>query len=226
MDFPQRRFALPFEMGVEDEFTVKSDAIWPQKRVILDWKMTVLLLAADWIYSFAKDHENDCIYPSLLSLADALINSLLDCPPGQGILRNRLAVYIAALYDYTLALKERSFADQLVYEHRRYHYDVLAGMFHASTPFIKHQRRIRQELREGKRSLEECPADRKNDICFDLPSARPAISKETRSKDQGSHHPGMSTGTNLMIVAAVGCIVLLSIRKIGWIRVPTGTGGI
>lgn len=63
-------------------------------------------------------------------------------------------------------LQEKGFAKELMYEHRQYHFDVVSGMDHATLPFISHQRRIRDALRNGTHELQECSAPRSNQTVF------------------------------------------------------------
>lgn len=133
---------------------------------------TVLLPAADWNFSLAGLRANDTktlvntIFPPLAGLVDALIDSLLDCPSDDSMLSSHLRVQIAYLYGSSPLLKEKSFAEQLLNEHRQYHLDVVSGMDHATNPFISHQRNIREALRTGTQKLQECSAPRSNETLF------------------------------------------------------------
>ncbi len=133
---------------------------------------TVLLPAADWNFSFSRDDRNDfkiCVdfvFPPLAALVDALIDSLLDCPPNNHVLSLHLAMHITALYDYAPQVKQKAFAEQLMYEHRQYHYDILAGMDHGTAPFIRHQRMIREALRQRTYDVQECSAPEDNTSLF------------------------------------------------------------
>ncbi|KAL4933731.1 uncharacterized protein BDV17DRAFT_298079 [Aspergillus undulatus] len=73
-----------------------------------------------------------------------LIESWLDDPSEDPALLIHLAVQFHYLYECDPALKERSFAQRLRYEHRQFHFDVLAGMDPGTSPF----RNINYELRE------------------------------------------------------------------------------
>jgi len=79
---------------------------------------------------------------------------------------NQLAGLIAYLYGYVPALKEKSFAEHLKYEHRQYHYDSLSGMSTGTLPFIRHEREIRDGLREGRFRLCDCSADQDDESLF------------------------------------------------------------
>lgn len=98
---------------------------------------------------------------------DALIDSIVDCPPDKSMLH--LSVYIASLYDTAHALKDKAFTEQLRHEHRQYHHDVLAGMDHATLPFIAHQRHIRSALRQGTHEPTECSTSLDNELLFSRP---------------------------------------------------------
>ncbi|KAG9200070.1 hypothetical protein G6514_007667 [Epicoccum nigrum] len=128
---------------------------------------TVLLPAADWNFCLSKtERPEENVFPPLAGLVDALIDSLLDCPRHNYLLRCHLAVHLTSLYDCAPALKEKAFAEQMRYEHRQYHFDVLAGMDHGTLPFIAHQRHIREALRQGTHELAECSTSRDNKLLF------------------------------------------------------------
>lgn len=78
----------------------------------------------------------------------------------------QFTVLIGYLYDYVPALKEKSFAEQLKYENRQYHYDCLSGMSTGTLPFIRHERKIRDALREGTFQLCDCSADQEDESLF------------------------------------------------------------
>ncbi|GES64211.1 NAD-dependent 15-hydroxyprostaglandin dehydrogenase [Aspergillus terreus] len=139
---------------------------------------TVLLLASDWRFPLAADPPLERVpvndhspsklsFPLLPGLLDALIESWLVGPTEDATLLVRLAVYFNYLYGYVPALKERSFADQMKYEHRQFHFDVLAGMDSSTFPFRNHQRGIRDALLQGQYELQECSAPRDNEALFD-----------------------------------------------------------
>jgi hypothetical protein len=56
------------------------------------------------------------------------VDSWLDYRDDDYMLTSHLACQILYLYEYVQPVKERSFAKQLKYEHRRNHFDTLAGM--------------------------------------------------------------------------------------------------
>lgn len=105
------------------------------------------------------------LYPPLSELLDALIDKLLDDPLTDGIW-DHLSVLIAYLYGYVPALREKSFAEHLKYEHRQFHYDSLSGMASGTLPVIRHEREIRDALREGRFQLCDCSADREDESLF------------------------------------------------------------
>ncbi|GIK04248.1 hypothetical protein Aspvir_008327 [Aspergillus viridinutans] len=135
---------------------------------------TVLLLASDWKFPLTDDStlerlfleelpDQTLSFPSLSGFLDALIETWLDSDDDSVLLH--LAVQINYLYGHAPALKERSFANQMKYEHRQFHFDVLAGMS-TTLPFRKHQRGIRDALLQGRYELQECSAPRDNDDFF------------------------------------------------------------
>jgi hypothetical protein len=133
---------------------------------------TLLLPAADWNFTL-PDHSEQIFdgsrtpfYPSLPELLDALIDSLLDSPTSNFVLRSHLACQVAYLYSYAPAVKQKSFAKYLKYEHRQYHFDSLSGMTTGTTMFISHQRTIREALRRGEYQLRDCSATRDNEYLF------------------------------------------------------------
>jgi len=94
---------------------------------------TILLPASERNFTFPSVIQS--LFPPLPELLDALIVKLLDTPLTD-MVWNQLAVLIAYLYGYVLALKEKSFAEHLKYEHRQYHYDSLSGMSTRTLLFI------------------------------------------------------------------------------------------
>ncbi|KAN0106649.1 hypothetical protein V8E51_009525 [Hyaloscypha variabilis] len=124
---------------------------------------TILLPASEWNFTFPSIIQS--FFPPLPELLDALIDKLLD-EPLTDMIWNQLAVLIAYLYGYVPALKEKSFAEHLKYEHRQYHYDSLSGMSTGTLPFIRHQREIRDALREGSFQLCDCSADQEDESLF------------------------------------------------------------
>jgi hypothetical protein len=153
----------------------------PQQRLMApdSQTTTVLLLASDWKFPLTSDSALERVpfdelpgqtlsFSPLSGLLDALMESWLDGPgdddPSDSLLLY-LAVQINYLYGHAPALKERSFANQLKYEHRQFHFDVLAGMS-TTLPFRKHQRGIRDALLQGRYELRECSAPRDNEDLF------------------------------------------------------------
>ncbi|KAF1973757.1 hypothetical protein BU23DRAFT_639719 [Bimuria novae-zelandiae CBS 107.79] len=150
-----------------------ADVDYPQRHTSPPGPTTTVLLpAADWNFSLAGLGANNTknlvntIFPPLAGLVDALIDSLLDCPSDNYMLWSHLGVQIAYLYGWSPLLKEKGFAEQLMYEHRQYHLDVLFGMDHATWPFVSHQRKIREALRNRTHKLQECSAARSNESLF------------------------------------------------------------
>lgn len=163
----------PHRIGGVEVKTRQHRLISPDRQTT-----TVLLLASDWKFPLASDSALEPVpldelpdqtlsFPPLSGLLDALIESWLDGPSDDPLLLLHLAVQFNYLYGYTPALKERSFANQLKYEHRQFHFDVLAGMASSTFPFRKHQRAIRDALLQGRYELQECSAPRDNEDLFD-----------------------------------------------------------
>lgn len=107
------------------------------------------------------------MFPTLPGLLDALIESWLAGPSENPTLLLRLAVYFNYLYRYVPALKERVFAEEMRYEHRQFHFDVLSGMASSTFPFRDHERRIREALLQGRYEYQKCSASREKKILFD-----------------------------------------------------------
>lgn len=132
-----------------------------------------LLRDEDWWFSLA-DHidshptgsNRPPFVPTLAGLLDALIDSLLDAPSDNAMLRIHLACQISYLYAYVSELKERVFAESLKLEHRQYHLDTLSGMRTGTLQFTDHQRQIRDALRQGSYEVTECSASRDNQALF------------------------------------------------------------
>jgi hypothetical protein len=153
-----------------------------------------LRLAAEAFKGASFNNTNtlvDTVYPPLPSLVDALIDSLLDCPSDNHVLQTHLAAEIASLYSWSPMLKEKAFAQQLVYEHRQYHLDVLFGMDHGTVQFISHQRNVREATRQRTHDLQECSAPDNKDlftrelqaeILASMP--KPTIDLEVDGKDE------------------------------------------
>jgi hypothetical protein len=132
---------------------------------------TVLLLASDWKFplpaSPSLTDDQGLSFPPLPGLLDALIESWLDGPSEDEALLLHLACQFNYLYEYVPALKRRSFANQMRYEHRQFHFDVRAGMSSSTLPFRRHERGIRNELLQGRYELQECSASLDNEDLFD-----------------------------------------------------------
>ncbi|KAE8150968.1 hypothetical protein BDV25DRAFT_153471 [Aspergillus avenaceus] len=146
----------------------------PQQRLVLPGEtemQTVLLSVSDWKFSLDDSRRRvslskgvDVVIPPLPSLLDALIETWLDGPSDDPTLLLHLACQVNYLYDYVPVLKERSFADQMRYEHRQLHYDVLAGMDASTLPFRNHERGVREALLQGRYELQECSASREDKL--------------------------------------------------------------
>jgi hypothetical protein len=161
-------------IGIAEVETPQLPLISPDKQT-----KTVLLLASDWKFPLTADSPLERVilpnelpdqklsFPPLSGLLDALIESWLDGPSDDAALLIHLACQFNYLYEYAPALKERSFAKQIKYEHRQFHFDVLAGMEASTIPFRKHEREIRDALLQGRYELQECSAPRDNEELFD-----------------------------------------------------------
>ncbi|CAK38193.1 hypothetical protein An03g02240 [Aspergillus niger] len=174
--------------------------VFPHKRLISpdDETRTVLLPAADWKFPLTSNTQLELVplkvmpslkvpFPPLAGFLDALIESWLDCPSNYETLSLVLACQISYLYAHVPALKQKSFAEQLRYEHRQFHFDVLAGMETGTIPFRRHQLAIRDALLQGQYELRDCSASRDNK---DLFNPFGGISFEPLRKeqhDEGTH---------------------------------------
>jgi hypothetical protein len=168
VDFPQRRLTPPSQ----DDYETGLPGSPLSDMTLTGLTTTVLLPAADWNFSLPEIGSikmkslAGTVVPPLTGLVDALIDSLLDCPSDHDVLKTHLAVHITSLYRWAPELKEKAFAEQMTYEHRQYHLDVLSGMDHGTVPFINHQRSIREALRQKKHVLQECSSGRGNEALF------------------------------------------------------------
>jgi hypothetical protein len=171
--YPQRRLTPPSQDSHAPELPTSYPGTFNLLPPLPDTSLpgpttTVLLSAADWNFSFAGADGThalvDTFYPRLPSLVDALIDSLLDCPSANHVLQTHLAAEIASLYSWSPRLKEKAFAEQLAYEHRQYHLDVLFGMDHGTVQFISHQRSVREAARQRSQKIHECSAPDSRDL--------------------------------------------------------------
>jgi hypothetical protein len=167
IDSPQRRLTPPSQYIRKAELPTSHPRTSNFPPPLPDKSLpgpttTVLLPAADWNFSLAEVGANDTkplmytVFPPLAGLVDALIDSLLDFSSGNAMFRNFLANQITYLYRWAPEQQEKMFAEQLRYEHRQYHLDVLSGMSHGTVPFVAHQRKIREASRQGTHVLQEC----------------------------------------------------------------------
>jgi len=134
---------------------------------------TILLPATDWNWTISERREGSysgdiarTFFPPLPQLLDAMIDSELDVPPSDAMLRLHISCMIGYLHDYVPAVKTREFVEELRYDNRQYHLDWLSGMSTATNSFIKHQRAIRDALRQGTYQLQECSASSDNEDLF------------------------------------------------------------
>lgn len=133
---------------------------------------TILLPAVEWNFILPRDYQHPnggcqmSLFPLLPDLLDALIDKLLDDPLTDSMFWGHLAVLIAYLYGYVPVIREKSFAKKLKLDHRQFHFDWLSGMSTGTLPFIHHERRIRDALREGTYQLRDCSTDRNDETLF------------------------------------------------------------
>ncbi|KAK4623993.1 hypothetical protein CLAFUW4_06398 [Fulvia fulva] len=155
------------------------------------WKSALVLLPAmQWNFSSERSPSRNDFLPELQDVVDAFIDSLLDSAADSG-LRTCLNVQLAYLYGNTQELESRDFAYRLLYEHRQYHYDICAGMSYGTVPFVEHQRKIRQALRDGTLELQECSAARDDEGLFReaaearlLASLPPVLVSDSKSDEE------------------------------------------
>jgi hypothetical protein len=115
---------------------------------------TVLLPAACWGVPDIEDVSRACpesFIPPLPNLLNGLIQALLDLPPPDGLVRDHLATQVSYLYGHCETLKDPAFADRLLREHRQFHYDALSKPGLGTLHFIREQRHVRDEIRNGRR---------------------------------------------------------------------------
>ena len=157
---------------------------------------TLLLPAEDWHYELPDIIEASMgaagAFPTLPDLVDSLIETLLDACEVNVPLWHHMAVLVGYAYMYIPALKARSFAEQLKYEHRQYHYDIMAGISYSGLLFARHERKIRDALRRGTYQLVECSASRDNEDLFR--EARDARLYESMFGHPPSKYPASKRG--------------------------------
>lgn len=168
----------PYSIGdAKAKFLAKSNATG-EKQLI------TLLSSSEWTIAPPTADQNSMI-PGLPELVDALIDKWLDEPADNVQFRIMLAVYLCYLYEYNKELKRHDFARELKFEHRQYHFDVLAGVTQGSKGFRKHQIKIRQLLRRGDFELCECSADRNDETIFtDLAATRLRVAMEQKQTER------------------------------------------
>lgn len=165
--YPQRRFAAKSGEEMEKVEELQADGLPPPPQVN-EPPEVVLLPASQFKFDFEKHEVLDGFLPYLQDLVDALIGSELDCMDCEA-LRNHLHTQVCYLYGHVPQLQDRKFADRLLFEHRQYHLDICSGMSYGSVPFIDHERKVRDELRRGRRELQECSASREDENLFNGP---------------------------------------------------------
>ncbi|TVY38393.1 hypothetical protein LSUB1_G006363 [Lachnellula subtilissima] len=159
-----RRLMPPIDMTENIRIQPSRGPPPPPSKLPPGPTMTILLPATEWHFTFPSVLEG--FFPPLPALLDALIDRLLDNDPLANENWSHLAILIAYLYSYVPALKEKSFAEYLKYEHRQYHYDSLSGMRTGTLPFVRHQRKVRDALRDGNHRLCDCSANQDDESLF------------------------------------------------------------
>jgi hypothetical protein len=82
-----------------------------------------------------------------------LIDTVLDAPVDKWY--GYIIVQIGCLYLYSSEVKKPSFSTQLRYDNRQYHLDSSSEMSTGTISFVNYERKVREELRQGIRSLHE-----------------------------------------------------------------------
>ncbi|KAF2421521.1 hypothetical protein EJ08DRAFT_550397, partial [Tothia fuscella] len=126
----------------------------------------VLLSAEDWGFPFTgKDHHvlpkstSQPFFPNLSDFLDSLIGKWLDTSADGTLLWSHLACHIAYLNEHALPLRDGTYGNNLKYEHRQFHMDIISGSMQTlSLPFLKHERSIREALRRGEYTIRKCSA--------------------------------------------------------------------
>ncbi|KAI1131807.1 hypothetical protein F5Y10DRAFT_232596 [Nemania abortiva] len=129
---------------------------------LLERTATVLLSATEWKISTERLHEvsNNHYFPPLPVLANGLVTNLLDAPDGSG-LASHLSTMLAYLYDYSSEVKTEGFEHCLDLENRQFHLDCISGQLMLWTlPFARHERQVRENIRQGCHELQECSVAR------------------------------------------------------------------
>jgi hypothetical protein len=159
-EIARRRFSPP------ESHEVERPPSWPptppgEAQPRPKTTVTVLLSTADWNFSAEKLASASLkgFLPPLPALTDSLIEKLLDSPHESRLQRD-MAVQVCYLYGYVPELMERSYAKELKYENRQFHYDAISGLQISTLGVISHERLVRDELRKGQRQLQECSASR------------------------------------------------------------------
>lgn len=176
VDIPQYRLIFSLH---SDASTSQDDgfcAYHPNSSERFGVPEIVLLNATDWQYTIPTNSnvtlELNTLIPPLPAFLDALIDSLLDSPLDNSMLWGHIACQIAYLYESNTDVMRPSFAESLRLEHRQYHFDTLSGMRTGTIPFVRHQRKIRNALRQGKFALCACSAVGDSDLFPDAEEKR------------------------------------------------------
>ncbi|KAF1815046.1 hypothetical protein P152DRAFT_391947 [Eremomyces bilateralis CBS 781.70] len=135
----------------------------PQRRLLppTNEDETVLLHAKDWHFDFSTGRvmAQGLSLPRLPALLDSLIGALLDDPLEDPLYWLHITCHVEYLYRYNADVKIKSFAQQLKKEHQQYHFDMLSGMDRGNLRWYRHERKIRDALRDGLWTLCDCSLD-------------------------------------------------------------------
>lgn len=139
---PQARLRPPTEGNYDPEVVLLPAEVWSADFATHKGRYSVL-------------DDDAFFYPSLPSLVNGFIDVLLGGPDE---LRRPVSVNTSYLYHYVPQMKERAFANHLRRDNQQYHHDVISGMRLGTIPFLQHAKKVREEIRSGKREISEASA--------------------------------------------------------------------
>lgn len=118
---------------------------------------TVALLPAHvWSYDLTT-HPRDSFFPPLPALLDAMIDTTLSDSEDMAHERRAVSTHMIYLHYYIHEIRDTSFVKSLRFDNRQFHNDLCAGMMIGTVQVADHGRRVREEIRQGKRQqIEEC----------------------------------------------------------------------
>ncbi|KAF1814109.1 hypothetical protein P152DRAFT_465070 [Eremomyces bilateralis CBS 781.70] len=82
-----------------------------------------------------------------------------------------ITCHVEYLYRYNIDVKVKSFAQKLKRKHQQYHFDMLSGMDRGNLRWYRHERKIRDALRDGSWTLCDCSLDADADPTTQLEGA-------------------------------------------------------